>query len=142
MSRVSLSKSSRAVLVLGVVGVWGLACAGTPKDPVSPNEDVDQIPGPVEEEPPLEDVDAAPMADGAPVDAPVADAMPDAAPPAVSFVLENHGKTDLSFAVDKGWQPVLFAYSGKPPKAKSMFQRGLEIEPQNQRLREALAQLP
>jgi Tfp pilus assembly protein PilF len=30
---------------------------------------------------------------------------------------------------------------GQPPKAKSMFQRGLELEPQNQKLREALAQL-
>jgi hypothetical protein len=25
------------------------------------------------------------------------------------------------FAIDKGWQPVLFAYSGKPPKAKSVL---------------------
>ncbi|MEO8704973.1 MAG: tetratricopeptide repeat protein, partial [Kofleriaceae bacterium] len=31
---------------------------------------------------------------------------------------------------------------GQPPKAKSMFQRGLEIEPQNAKLKEALAALP
>jgi Tfp pilus assembly protein PilF len=31
---------------------------------------------------------------------------------------------------------------GQPPKAKSMFQRGLEIEPNNQQLRDALAALP
>jgi len=30
---------------------------------------------------------------------------------------------------------------GQPPKAKSMFQRGLEIEPQNAKLREALSSL-
>jgi pentatricopeptide repeat protein len=30
---------------------------------------------------------------------------------------------------------------GQPPKAKSMFQRGLEIEPHNQRLKEALLSL-
>ncbi|HEY6039796.1 MAG TPA: tetratricopeptide repeat protein, partial [Kofleriaceae bacterium] len=30
---------------------------------------------------------------------------------------------------------------GQSPKAKSMFQRGLEIEPQNQKLREALSSL-
>ncbi len=30
---------------------------------------------------------------------------------------------------------------GQPPKAKSMFQRGLEIEPQNQALKDALAQV-
>ncbi|HEX4420605.1 MAG TPA: tetratricopeptide repeat protein [Kofleriaceae bacterium] len=30
---------------------------------------------------------------------------------------------------------------GQPPKAKSMFQRGLEIEPHNPKLREALTAL-
>ena len=30
---------------------------------------------------------------------------------------------------------------GQPPKAKSMFQRGLELEPNNQKLREALQAL-
>ena len=30
---------------------------------------------------------------------------------------------------------------GQPPKAKSMFQRGLEIEPHNPKLREALSAL-
>ncbi|MGE3548256.1 MAG: tetratricopeptide repeat protein, partial [Kofleriaceae bacterium] len=30
---------------------------------------------------------------------------------------------------------------GQPPKAKSMFQRGLELEPQNQMLKDALAQM-
>jgi hypothetical protein len=30
---------------------------------------------------------------------------------------------------------------GQPPKARSMFQRGLEIEPQNQKLKDALSSL-
>jgi hypothetical protein len=43
-------------------------------------------------------------------------------PPApVTFVLENKGKGDLIFAIDQGWQPVLFAFTGKPPKAKSVI---------------------
>jgi hypothetical protein len=33
------------------------------------------------------------------------------------------------------------AWSEKSPKAKSMFQRGLEIEPGNQKLRDALMSL-
>ena len=36
----------------------------------------------------------------------------------LGFRLKNAGKDDLVFAIDKGWQPVIFAYSGKPPKAK------------------------
>lgn len=39
-------------------------------------------------------------------------------PPPVTFELKNAGQGDLVFAIDKGWQPVIFAYTGKPPKAK------------------------
>jgi hypothetical protein len=39
-------------------------------------------------------------------------------PPAVTFVLENtHPDEDLVFSLDRGWQPVIFAYSGEPPNA-------------------------
>jgi hypothetical protein len=38
-------------------------------------------------------------------------------PPAVTFRLKNSAKDDLVFSMDKGWQPVIFAFSGKPPKA-------------------------
>jgi hypothetical protein len=51
--------------------------------------------------------------------------LPDAAPPPpprspVTFVIKNDGKTDLTFALDKGWGASLFAYTGKPPKATSI----------------------
>lgn len=39
-------------------------------------------------------------------------------PPAVTFALENtHPEQDLVFSLDRGWQPVIFAYSGEPPNA-------------------------
>ena len=39
-------------------------------------------------------------------------------PAAVTFVLENtHPEQDLVFSLDRGWQPVIFAYSGEPPNA-------------------------
>jgi hypothetical protein len=54
-----------------------------------------------------------------------AEALPDAGPPPpprspVTFIIKNDGKTDLTFALDKGWGSTVFAYSGKPPKAKSI----------------------
>ena len=60
-----------------------------------------------------------------------------------SLVLQN---IDADAGVTKG--EVYWALGrihielGQSPKAKSMFQRGLEIEPQNQKLREALTSLP
>jgi hypothetical protein len=52
--------------------------------------------------------------------------IPDAGPPPPPpspFVIElkNEGSTDVIFPIDKGWQSVIFAYSGKPPKAKSVL---------------------
>ncbi len=58
-----------------------------------------------------------------------------------SLVLQNNIEVDAGVTKAE----VYFALGtihlqlGQPPKAKSMFQRGLEIEPQNQRLKEALA---
>lgn len=46
---------------------------------------------------------------------------PPSAPAAVTFELKNEGKSDLNFGVTKGWGPVIFAYTGKPPKAKSVI---------------------
>lgn len=54
------------------------------------------------------EVDAAPEIDAPP-------------PPPVVFRLTNTAKEDLVFSMDKGWQPVIFAYSGKPPKAKPIL---------------------
>ncbi len=42
-------------------------------------------------------------------------------PPAVTFVLKNSDATELAFNMDFGWQPNLFAYTGKPPKAVSIL---------------------
>lgn len=50
----------------------------------------------------------------------ISQSMP-AEPEGFYFELQNGGPGDLVFAVDKGWQPVLFAYTGKPPKAKSVL---------------------
>jgi hypothetical protein len=42
-------------------------------------------------------------------------------PPAVTFVLKNSHDQELAFNMDLGWQPNLFAYTGKPPKAVSIL---------------------
>ena len=39
----------------------------------------------------------------------------------VVFRLVNSADTDLVFSMDKGWQPVIFAYSGEPPNAESII---------------------
>ena len=49
-----------------------------------------------------------------------ADALPEE-PAAVTFRLVNQAKEDLVFSTDKGWQPVIFAFSGEPPNAKSIL---------------------
>jgi hypothetical protein len=36
----------------------------------------------------------------------------------VTFVLKNSHRQELVFNMDRGWQPNLFAYRGKPPHAK------------------------
>lgn len=56
------------------------------------------------------------------MDAGVADAGVDAGPPAaVTFALENTAQENLVFSLDSGWQPEIFAYSGKPPHAKPII---------------------
>jgi len=39
----------------------------------------------------------------------------------VTFVLRNTGKETLFLNMDKGWQAVIYAYSGTPPNAKSIL---------------------
>lgn len=46
---------------------------------------------------------------------------PDKTGPSVTFVLKNSANTPLSLNMDKGWQAVIFSYSGTPPNAKSML---------------------
>jgi hypothetical protein len=51
-------------------------------------------------------------------DAGVAPADAEPPPAAVTFVLHNtHPEQDLVFSLDRGWQPVIFAFSGEPPNA-------------------------
>jgi hypothetical protein len=42
-------------------------------------------------------------------------------PAAVTFVLRNSHDVELAFNMDYGWQPNLFAYTGKPPRAVSIL---------------------
>ncbi len=64
-----------------------------------------------------------------PTEAPAQELPPEVVPPEetapevgqIEFVLNNQGKEDLVLSLDKGWQPVIYAYSGKPPKAKSII---------------------
>jgi hypothetical protein len=68
-----------------------------------------------------DDVDTAtgePLDSALDAGAPAVDAGP---PAAVTFVLKNSADEDLALNMDKGWQPILFAYSGKPPNAKSIL---------------------
>lgn len=47
--------------------------------------------------------------------------IPPAPPPktTVTLSLRNAASDELHFALDKGWSAVVFAYTGKPPKAKA-----------------------
>ncbi len=59
-------------------------------------------------------------------DSATADAGAEAPPAALSdapvtFVLRNSGDEPLYLNMDKGWQAVIYAYSGKPPNAKSIL---------------------
>jgi cyclic pyranopterin monophosphate synthase len=42
-------------------------------------------------------------------------------PPGTTIELKNDTDGDLMFSTTKGWQPVIFAFTGKPPKAKAVM---------------------
>jgi hypothetical protein len=42
-----------------------------------------------------------------------------APPAAVTFVLKNSHTEELAFSMNRGWGSAIFAFTGKPPKAKS-----------------------
>lgn len=48
---------------------------------------------------------------------------PPVPPPVAGTTIElkNDGEGDLMFSTTKGWQSLVFAYTGKPPKAKSVM---------------------
>src|SRR5215470_3068773 len=75
--------------------------------------------------------DVAPTAPGepsttAPTPTPIPPPTPSPpAPPTpvtgTTIELKNDGEGDLLFSTTKGWQSLVFAYTGKPPKAKSVM---------------------
>jgi hypothetical protein len=88
------------------VAIVFLACGGSQKPAAEP------APPPPGEQP---------ASEPAPPPTPAEPPVPEAPPAAVTFELKNEGTGELVFALDKGWQPVLFAFSGKPPKAKAVM---------------------
>jgi hypothetical protein len=56
-----------------------------------------------------------------PVEPPADDPAVSPAAAGTSIVLQNEGDTELNFGVTKGWAPVIFGYTGKPPKAKAVI---------------------
>lgn len=65
--------------------------------------------------------------DGTDIDSPLTSTAPDAGVVAdepaapVTFVLKNTAKDSLFINMDKGFAAVIYAYSGKPPNAKSIL---------------------
>jgi hypothetical protein len=83
------------------------ACSGKSKnETIGETHEVDGVADAGPGTAPEDMVDAAP---------PPIDAGPP--PPPVTFQLKNTGKADLVFTNWKGWGPLVFAFSGKPPKA-------------------------
>jgi hypothetical protein len=107
--------AGRTFRILAVLALAAAGCGGSgKKDTSEPGGSHETTPGGEGGEGGTgtsspEAADAGPGAEVAP------DAAPARAP--VVFVLKNEGKSDLTFALDKGWGGSIFAYSGKPPKA-------------------------
>ena len=64
-----------------------------------------------------DDLDVPEPAPQAPATQPAAT---EEAPPLVTFKLKNSAQEDLVFSLDRGWQPVIFAFSGEPPNAMAI----------------------
>lgn len=97
-------------------GLCALGCANVPRAPTEPSPGTTHIA--TKAVPPQEAPQEAPPAATLPTSEPTQAATPASS---VAFELKNSGADDLVFAVDKGWQPVIFAYSGQPPTAKSVL---------------------
>lgn len=92
------------------------ACGGSAPPPSFPPGDSHVVSEPPKErhEPTAPEVASPPPA----VSATVAEPEPALG---TTILLKNSGDSEILFSVTKGWQPVIFAYSGKPPKAKSIL---------------------
>ncbi len=85
-------------------------------------------PGEAHATPPVAAPDVAPSAPGEatappPPTTPTPPEQPTPPPPVAGTTIElkNDGEGDLLFSTTKGWQSLVFAYTGKPPKAKSVM---------------------
>src|SRR5262249_51888971 len=106
---------------IAVGSVIALAACGSKAKPPEPLANQNELAKDKVYEPPADaGVAAAPVSPQTPA-TPSAPVTPPAAAPAVTFELRNDGDSDLVFTTTKGWQSVLFAYTGKPPKAKTEF---------------------
>ncbi len=122
----------RAMVRISMVGVavFAAACGGSKPQPAGPEPGTEHAEGDSEGGGDAvgggggggaaASADAGVAAGGRIVTPPPADAGPPPSP--YTFEIQNtSATTDLVFALDKGWQTALFAFSGKPPKAKSVL---------------------
>jgi hypothetical protein len=101
---------------LAFVAAVAIACGGSQKPEVA----AEPAPGELHAQTP-------PAEPAPPVTPPASEPAPPApgpvAPPAGGPFIELRNEADLplNFGVTKGWGPVVFAYTGKPPKAKAVI---------------------
>jgi hypothetical protein len=106
-----IPSSSSAALAVALLACGGGKAAPVPENPGTSHVTSDE-PG---DAPPTDAAAGGETPTTPETPAEPAEPVPPASP--FTFVLSNTAEEDLVFSMDKGWQPVLFAYSGKPPKA-------------------------
>ena len=113
----------RKAIQVGLILALGLSACGGSKQ--KSNTDMSKGDGIVEDALALTEtaVQDAGVVDAAPADASVLPEIEtdEDTPPPVTFVLNNTSEKPLVLSLDKGWQPVIFAHSGKRPRAKSLL---------------------
>lgn len=98
------------------VAIVAAACGGSSKP--AP----EAVPGDTHADPSSQPANPTPpAAPTAPEPVVIAPPVKDQPPLGPTIVLQNDGAEDVIFGVTKGWAPVIFAYTGKPPKAKSVI---------------------
>jgi hypothetical protein len=102
-------------LLAAVAACGGGSTETKPTPPPAPGETHAAAPGPA-----APDVAGEPAPSPPPQPESVATRPPLPKPEGRVIELKNDGDGELAFGVTKGWQPVVFAYTGKPPKAKSI----------------------
>jgi hypothetical protein len=131
-----LASSFLLPLAAGLAVAIAPACGGSPRpDPETPgegeeatsgdedqgSEEVGDGEGEEQEDGAVEGEEGEEGAEGAEGAEGTEGATEEGPPAAVTFVLKNSHDQELAFNMDLGWQPNLFAYTGKPPKAKSIL---------------------